>query len=147
MLWFQGFEHAPDIVKKCHASWVRHNPGWDIRFLDEKLCRQYVDLDTIVGKNAHGVKKQALSDILRINLLAEHGGAGCRVFNLSQGIVNGRFWRQIESCEVRVAEHGRQQIVEVVSDSARKYTKAFGFLNLEDSSFLLNFFGLGLFLP
>ncbi len=74
MLWFQGLETAPDLVKKCYASWQRHNPNWDIKFLDETTVGQYVDLEAIVKKNLPGIKKVTLSDILRVNLLAKYGG-------------------------------------------------------------------------
>jgi hypothetical protein len=42
--------------------------------LDEKTLGSYVDLRAIAGKNMAGISPQALSDILRINLLAQHGG-------------------------------------------------------------------------
>lgn len=74
LCWFQGFDRAPEVVKECHASWQRHNPGWDIRSLDDSVIGNYVDLRAIAGKNMTGISSQALSDILRINLLAQHGG-------------------------------------------------------------------------
>lgn len=67
-LWLQGLDNAPLLVRNCYGSWVRHNPGWELMLLDENNVRQYI---TPV---ADGRTKQALSDILRINLLAEYGG-------------------------------------------------------------------------
>lgn len=67
-LWLQGLENAPLLVRKCYESWVRHNPGWEIILLNEGNINSYMPpVQTVVTS-------QALSDILRINLLAKHGG-------------------------------------------------------------------------
>ncbi len=31
MLWYQGWENAPELVKRCLCSWQHHNRGWTIR--------------------------------------------------------------------------------------------------------------------
>jgi hypothetical protein len=67
-LWLQGLEAAPAVVRKCHDSWIRHNPDWQFIFLDEGNIRKHADI------NIKSVTSQAFSDILRINLLAKHGG-------------------------------------------------------------------------
>jgi hypothetical protein len=67
-LWLQGLDEAPLVVKKCHESWIRHNPDWEFIFLDENNINEYVDLET------YNTTKPAFSDILRINLLAKYGG-------------------------------------------------------------------------
>jgi len=67
-LWLQGLENAPLLVRSCYESWVRHNPGWEIILLDESNINSYLPLVY------SGATKQALSDILRINLLGEYGG-------------------------------------------------------------------------
>jgi mannosyltransferase OCH1-like enzyme len=67
-LWLQGLDSAPSIVKKCYESWVKYNPGWNVAFLDESNIADYTLLKPMP------VTRQALSDIIRINLLAKHGG-------------------------------------------------------------------------
>lgn len=67
-LWFQGLNSAPLVVQKCYRSWVKHNPEWTIIVLDEHNINQYVPL------SPNDLTKQALSDIIRINLLAKRGG-------------------------------------------------------------------------
>lgn len=67
-LWLQGLDNAPLVVKKCYESWIKHNPDWELILLDEQSIGEYIPAFT------DGVTKQALSDILRINLLAKHGG-------------------------------------------------------------------------
>jgi len=67
-LWLQGMDNAPLMVTKCYESWLGHNPGWQIIFLDESTVKGYFS-----GKYEQ-ITKQAFSDILRINLLAQYGG-------------------------------------------------------------------------
>lgn len=73
-LWLQGREAAPDVVQACLESWQTLNPDWDLIVLDETTVRDYVDLSAILGQNAGRVSKQAIADVARINLLADHGG-------------------------------------------------------------------------
>jgi len=73
-LWFQGYEKAPYVVKKCLASWRENNPGWKIVFLEEQNLKEYIDTKEIIGGNDSYVSRQALSDIIRINLLKKYGG-------------------------------------------------------------------------
>ena len=30
ILWFQGFDNAPLLVKNCVQSWKHYNPDWNI---------------------------------------------------------------------------------------------------------------------
>jgi hypothetical protein len=68
LLWFQGIEAAPFVVKKCYESWIRHNPTWKVILLDENNLTNYYF--TELPK----IAPQAQSDIIRINLLATYGG-------------------------------------------------------------------------
>ncbi len=74
ILWFQGFDNAPYVVKKCLASWKKYNPDWKINLLEEANISEYINLNELVGKNVQEITKQALSDVLRINLLEKYGG-------------------------------------------------------------------------
>lgn len=67
-LWLQGLSEAPLVVRRCYASWVKHNPDWNIIFLDEENLGNYISTDTTQ------VITQSRSDIIRINLLAKYGG-------------------------------------------------------------------------
>ncbi len=74
MYWEQGLDNAPEIVRQCHASWRRLNPGWEIRLLDQDSVPDYVDLPGIVGGNYGDIPIQHRSDMLRLHLLAKFGG-------------------------------------------------------------------------
>lgn len=73
MLWFQGLEHAPEVVKRCYASWKTHHPDWQVVFLDEETVAAYVDVQALFGSHQE-LPKQALADVVRINLLKTYGG-------------------------------------------------------------------------
>lgn len=67
-LWVTGLNSAPRVALKCYESWLRHNPDWNIIFLDENNINDYFPI--IVA----GHTPVVLSEILRINLLAKYGG-------------------------------------------------------------------------
>jgi hypothetical protein len=67
-LWLQGMDKAPVEVKACYNSWVQHNPGWQVVFLDESNIAEHVTLPK------WEIAKYVASELLRINLLADHGG-------------------------------------------------------------------------
>lgn len=72
ILWFQGFENAPDVVKWCVHSWKRYNPTWTIILLDNDNLQEYVDLTKISYDK--DIQLCHLADIVRMVLLRDHGG-------------------------------------------------------------------------
>ena len=42
ILWLQGIEQAPEIVRKCYESWVYHNSDWTVRVLSEDHIEELV---------------------------------------------------------------------------------------------------------
>lgn len=70
--WNTGRDRAPAAVQKCFDRWEEMNPGHDVHVLTETDLRGIVtDLPFDIGT----LPVQAQSDILRIRLLREHGGA------------------------------------------------------------------------
>ena len=74
ILWFQGFDSAPELVKKCVQSWKHYNTDWNILMLDRKTLVNYVKLEDYVDLTKKKVPKPALSDVVRISLLNKYGG-------------------------------------------------------------------------
>jgi hypothetical protein len=73
MLWYQGLDRAPLVVKKCVESWIRENPGWDVVVLDAESLKRYVTPDLPPDKLARlDLTKQ--SNLVRLQLLADFGG-------------------------------------------------------------------------
>ncbi len=67
--WLQGAAQAPAVVQSCFQRWARLNPEYQLRVLEAS------DAATLLAPyNFPPVPPQALSDILRVKLLLEHGG-------------------------------------------------------------------------
>jgi hypothetical protein len=73
ILWFQGIDKAPYVVRKCHESWVARNPGWRVVTLDDEVLPSLVSADYRAG-NLAGLSLQHRSDLVRLDLLSRHGG-------------------------------------------------------------------------
>lgn len=74
--WFQGFEQAPLLVKRCLASIHKYASAYRVVELTDVNLRDYVQLpDYIWEKYAKGViSKTHMSDMVRFALLSEKGG-------------------------------------------------------------------------
>jgi len=75
--WWQGEDKMPEVVRFCYESLKRNTPSEKaIIFLDSKNYREYVDIPEYIIKK---FEKRIMSithftDILRMTLLAKHGG-------------------------------------------------------------------------
>lgn len=77
VMWYQGIEEAPDIVKCCIESIKEHCAGHKVIVLSEKNLAEYVELpDYVIEKFEQGyISRTHLSDMIRLNLLYNYGGA------------------------------------------------------------------------
>ena len=75
-IWLQGMENAPKIVQQCYASMRRNIADRPIVVITEDNFRDYVTFpDYIMEKYEKGIiSKVHFADLLRIELLAQHGG-------------------------------------------------------------------------
>ena len=75
VFWWQGYEQAPELVKKCIDS-MKQNSGLDVVYLSSKNYMEYVTLpDYIIDKMQRGkIGLAHFSDILRFALLYHRGG-------------------------------------------------------------------------
>ena len=74
MYWHQGWDDAPPIVQACRNSWERLNPGYEVRALDRHSMFEHVDLPAGVGPDRDDLTLTKLSNVIRLRLLARHGG-------------------------------------------------------------------------
>ncbi|MBP1043665.1 capsular polysaccharide synthesis protein [Vagococcus sp. BWB3-3] len=74
--WLQGLEKAPQIVKVCVKSIKKYYPDYEIILITHDNLQDYVDFPThIFEKRKSGLISDAhYSDLIRIQLLVEHGG-------------------------------------------------------------------------
>ena len=73
LLWLQGWEddNVPWLVKQVRKSWEILNPTWNIELVSNENLEEYIDVPPYL----HRVKSSAAkSDIIRLSLLATHGG-------------------------------------------------------------------------
>lgn len=77
-MWWQGFDNAPDIIKICHNSLLRHyNPETqEVISLDFGNYRQYVKLPMYIFDkvDSGAISLTHFSDLIRSYLLKETGG-------------------------------------------------------------------------
>jgi len=72
--WHQGLDQAPEVVHHCIDSWRRLNPTYDVKILDKDTYSDFVTLPDELKKKSLKKSFAAYTDVLRIYLLAEHGG-------------------------------------------------------------------------
>lgn len=77
IMWQQGFDSAPEVVKICRQSLYQHiNNHMTVVELDDESVFEYIDLpDYIIEKYQAGkILRAQFADIIRIRLLATYGG-------------------------------------------------------------------------
>ena len=74
--WWQGYDNAPKIVRKCLDSIKRNCGTKKVVIIDESNYKNYVHIpEWIEEKKKKGIiSRTHFSDITRLCLLAEHGG-------------------------------------------------------------------------
>lgn len=78
VLWYQGFENAPKVVKKniIQLKQVTEDSEYNVVFLDKNNISKYLKLPDYIHEKVH--KKEItlthLSDIIRAGLLSQYGG-------------------------------------------------------------------------
>ncbi len=72
MLWQQGWDKAPPIVKACAQSWKDMNPDWELHLLDETTIADFVPSYNDI--HAPKASRTARANIARLSLLHKHGG-------------------------------------------------------------------------
>ncbi|WP_195419790.1 capsular polysaccharide synthesis protein [Collinsella sp. D33t1_170424_A12] len=76
MCWWQGEDSAPEIVRTCIESVRRNAGGHEVIVITDDNLSDYVDIpEWVLEKVRCGVMSRThLSDLLRLSLLADHGG-------------------------------------------------------------------------
>ena len=74
--WWQGMEQAPELVKICIDSIKKNAGNHKVIILTDDNYKQYVDIPEWVEekKNKGIITRTNYSDLLRLSLLAKHGG-------------------------------------------------------------------------
>lgn len=74
--WLQGMENAPKIVQKCYESLQTYITDREIVLITEQNYREYVQFPDIIQKKIEAgiISRTHMSDLLRLELLKNHGG-------------------------------------------------------------------------
>jgi hypothetical protein len=76
VLWWQGTDSMPDIVKTCYKSICKHSNGHNVVLITKDNYKKYTHIDSNILKNFNNgdITLTTLSDVIRFNLLKYHGG-------------------------------------------------------------------------
>jgi hypothetical protein len=76
VMWWQGLDNAPALVKKCVKILKEKSQGYTITLLDKDNYKDYVDIPSyITNKFEHGkISIANYSDVIRMALLYKYGG-------------------------------------------------------------------------
>ncbi|WP_378944379.1 capsular polysaccharide synthesis protein [Mesorhizobium sp. ANAO-SY3R2] len=74
ILWLQGFELAPELVKICANTWSAKNPGWHVHLLTEQNLADFLDNDFHREIVALALPPQKTANLVRLYLVSRYGG-------------------------------------------------------------------------
>lgn len=76
IFWWQGIENMPPIVSSCFKSVIKNSNGHKVILITKDNVREYTDIPDYIYKkvNNGNITLTHFSDILRFNLLKNHGG-------------------------------------------------------------------------
>ncbi len=77
VLWLQGMDNAPDLVRACNRSLLEHLPEKRVTVLSTGNMDDFLDIPGYIhDKHRAGkIPMAQYSDLIRANLLVNHGGA------------------------------------------------------------------------
>jgi len=75
-MWYQGIKNAPALIKSCIQSVIINRANHPVYIVDQNNYKKYVDLPDYILKKFNDGKFSIthFSDIIRMALLAKHGG-------------------------------------------------------------------------
>lgn len=76
IMWWQGEDNAPDVVKMCINSVKKNCLGGNIYILTQQNILEYIDIPDFIKEkfDAGIISRTHLSDIIRLQLLSAYGG-------------------------------------------------------------------------
>ncbi len=96
-MWWQGERDMPAVTKACLERLKANLPqSWQIVFIDRNNYKKYANIPRIIIEkvNQGNITLTHLSDMIRVNLLATHGGIWCDATILCPGKLDERILSQ-----------------------------------------------------
>ncbi|MDX1385228.1 MAG: capsular polysaccharide synthesis protein, partial [Thermoanaerobaculia bacterium] len=94
--WDQGVDAIPVFHRLCLETWRRHCPDWQIVVLDPQRLSRFLQPEDLPAGFAGIRRRQAKSDLVRLALLARHGGVWMDSSILLQTGLDPLLWQPIE---------------------------------------------------
>lgn len=75
-MWWQGEEYMPDVIKINYKSLLKNQNGNEVIFISKDSYHAYVEIPEFILEKQRNNELSVthLSDIIRVSLLADHGG-------------------------------------------------------------------------
>lgn len=90
--WHAGQENLTGVAQVALRSWVSHHPGWQVIIVSDDNFREYVP-HSHIPSTFESLKVQHRSDIVRLSVLMNYGGAYLDVTTVMFKSLNG-IWDQ-----------------------------------------------------
>lgn len=76
VMWWQGVNNAPALVKKCVNILKQKSPDYEVTFLDKNNYQEYVQIPSYITDKfkGGGISIANYSDVIRMALLYQYGG-------------------------------------------------------------------------
>lgn len=74
ILWLQGWDKAPWLQQRVAESWIKNNPDWTVKLIDEEQVRTLVSDIDYMYDSSKIITPQTKSDIIRLSILKNYGG-------------------------------------------------------------------------
>lgn len=74
ILWLQGFDSAPELVRTCIKTWIDKNPGWHVHLLTEKNIVDHLDENFHREVMQLDLPPQKTANLIRLYLISRYGG-------------------------------------------------------------------------
>jgi hypothetical protein len=74
VLWNQGWDNAPLVARATLKSWIRLNPAWDVRAVDQTRLADYLPADVLDSIYGTRKEQESMANLVRLELLWRHGG-------------------------------------------------------------------------
>jgi len=101
--WDQGINALPAFNRLCISTWAHHNPNWSIVVLDRSSLFNYLEPEDLPSHWETISTAQAKADLIRVALLARHGGIWMDSSILLQQSLDEFVWDRIEQKSLDLA--------------------------------------------
>lgn len=96
VLWLQGIEDSPLLVKKCISSIKKYNPDRKVIILNKENIKNYISVPSHIEEKYRKkiISGAHYSDYIRVAILAKYGGIWIDATVLLTGVIPQKIWEE-----------------------------------------------------